>query len=321
MNLISHDAVKRVAILGSGTIGASWAAHFLAHGFAVNIWDPAPGFEIRSRRFISEAWPALHSLGAPNRVDESLIEFCADPSEAVRDSQFVQESGPENKDVKTNLYNCIDDSLPEGVVLASSSSGLSISELQTGLKGAPRYVIGHPFNPPHLVPLVEVVGGTDTISATVDWAMAFYNGCGKKAIRINREVPGHLVNRLQAAMWREAVHLVDSDVASVEDVDNAITYGPGLRWALMGPILIRHLAGGDGGLRQIIRHLGPSVESWWADLSNIPSITKEAEQKLIAGVEAEASGRSIEELARERDQLLVSLLKMLKRERSVSDKQ
>ena len=200
-------------------------------------------------------------------------------------------------------------------ILATSTSGLILSDLVQGIVAAPRFVVGHPFNPPHLVPLVEVVGGTETAAAAVEWALAFYNGCGKKAIRINREVPGHLANRLQAAMWREAVHLVDSGVASVEDVDIAVSYGPGLRWALMGPNLILHLAGGDGGVRHAIEHFGPALESWWADLGREPKISDAAAEKLIAGVTAEAAGRSLEDLTRERDHLLISLLEMLARER------
>ena len=318
MKLVEQDAVERVAILGAGTIGASWAAHFLAHGMAVNIWDPAPGYEARCRAFVVAAWPALHRLGAPQALDECAMTFFDDPAEAVGDCQFVQESGPEDKAVKIELYSRFDDALPDDVVMASSSSGLLISELQAGLKSAARYVIGHPFNPPHLVPLVEVVGGEETDAAAVEWALAFYNGCGKKAIRINREVPGHLANRLQAAMWREAVHLVDTGVASVEDVDIAVSYGPGLRWALMGPNLILHLAGGEGGIRHAIEHFGPAMESWWPDLGSAPTITHQAAEKLFAGVESEAAGRSIGDLTRERDHLLISLLEMLARERGTS---
>ncbi|MDP6475353.1 MAG: 3-hydroxyacyl-CoA dehydrogenase NAD-binding domain-containing protein [Alphaproteobacteria bacterium] len=318
MNLVKPDAVERVAILGAGTIGASWAAYFLAHGLAVNIWDPAPGYEARCRAFIAAAWPALSRLGAPEAPDESRMAFFDDMAEAVRSSQFVQENGPEDKQLKIELYSRLDDAMADGVVMASSSSGLLISELQAGRKAAARYVIGHPFNPPHLIPLVEVVGGEQTDAAAIDWALAFYNGCGKKAIRINREVPGHLANRLQAAMWREAMHLVDTDVASVEDIDIAVSYGPGLRWALMGPNLIFHLAGGDGGIRHSVEHFGPALESWWADLGSAPTISSRTAEKLIAGVEDEAAGRSLEDLTGERDQLLISLLEMLARERGKS---
>ena len=318
MNLVKQDAVERVAILGAGTIGASWAAHFLAHGLAVNVWDPAPGFEARCRAFVAAAWPALTRLGAPAEIDHSRMAFFDDPAQAVRNCQFVQESGPENTAIKIELYSRLDDALPEDVVLSTSSSGLLISELQAGRKGAERCVVGHPFNPPHLVPLVEVVGGKETDAAAIDWALAFYNGCGKKAIRINREVPGHLANRLQAAIWREALHLIDTGVASVEDVDIAVSYGPGLRWALMGPNLILHLAGGDGGVRHAIEHFGPAMESWWKDLGSAPTISDAAAEKLIAGVEAEAAGRSLDDLTRERDHLLISLLEMLARERGKS---
>lgn len=314
MELVKPNAVERVAILGSGTIGASWAAHFLAHGLGVNAWDPAPGFEARTRAYVERAWPALARLGAGAAADPERIAFFDDAAAAVRDCQFVQENGPEDKAVKIALYQELDEALPPDVVLASSSSGLLISELQAGRPGGARYVIGHPFNPPHLIPLVEVVGGDATEPEVVQWALDFYNGHGKRAIRINREVPGHLANRLQAAMWREVVHIVDQGIASVEDVDTAIAYGPGLRWALMGPNLILHLAGGEGGIRHALDHFGGALESWWADLGQ-PKLNDAVCSKLIEGVDAEAKGRSIESLAEERDRLLLNLLAMLAAER------
>lgn len=317
MQLVEPAAVERVAIIGAGTIGASWAAHFLAQGLAVNVWDPAPDMETRARDFVARAWPVLRRLGAateeaPDAPD--IMTFFDDPAEAVHDCQFVQESGPEDTALKVELYARLDDALPKDVVLASSSSGLLISELQAGRAGAARYVIGHPFNPPHLIPLVEVVGGAQTDLAAVDWALDFYNRFGKRAIRINREVPGHLANRLQAAMWREAVHLVDRGVASVADVDTAIAYGPGLRWALMGPALILHLAGGEGGIRHALDHFSGALESWWDDLGT-PRLSEDVREKLIVGVAAEAEGRSVQDLAAERDKLLLNLLEMLAAER------
>lgn len=314
MELVKPDAVERVAILGAGTIGASWAAHFLAHGLGVNVWDPAPGYEARMRGYVERAWPALERLGASTGANSERIAFFDDPASAVRDCQFVQENGPEDKAVKIALYQQLDEALPPDVVMASSSSGLLISELQAGRRGAERYVIGHPFNPPHLIPLVEVVGGAATDATAIQWALDFYNGHGKRAIRINREVPGHLANRLQAAMWREAVHIVDQGIASVEDVDVAIAYGPGLRWALMGPNLILHLAGGEGGIHHALDHFGGALEAWWADLGQ-PKLNEGVRRKLIEGVAAEAKGRSIESLAEERDRLLLNLLAMLAAER------
>ena len=315
MKLLDPKSVERIAILGAGTIGASWAAQFLSSGFSINIWDPAPGFENRCLSFIKNAWPMVQKLGVGKDLNTDKINFFDDPVDAISNCHFIQESGPEDKATKISLFSKLDENMPDDIILASSSSGLLISELQTGFGGGARYVIGHPFNPPHLIPLVEVVGGKKTDPAAVDWAINFYNGCGKRAIRINKEVPGHLANRLQAAMWREAAHLVAQDVASVEDVDAAICYGPGLRWALMGPNLILHLAGGRGGIRHSIEHLGPALETWWADLGSAPSLSTEACEKLINGVEQEADGRSINQLAEERDKMLVSLLEMLSRER------
>ena len=165
--------------------------------------------------------------------------------------------------VKVALYEQFDDALPEDAVMSTSSSGLLLSELQAGRRGAARYVLGHPFNPPHLIPLVEVLGGKDTDPCAVDWAIEFYNGHGKKAIKLNKEVPGHLVNRIQIALWREAIDALASGLASVEDIDTAIAYGPGLRWAVMGPHMIFNLAGGPGGMRNFLDHLVPSLEHWW----------------------------------------------------------
>ena len=230
------------------------------------------------------------------------------------DVQFVQESAPEDKVLKLALYESFDAALPEDVVLASSTSGLLLSELQAGRSGRARYVLGHPFNPPHLIPLVEVLGGGETAPEAVDWTLAFYNAHGKTAIRLKKEVPGHLVNRLQAAIWREAIDAVVSGVASVEDVDKAIAYGPGLRWALMGPHQIFHLAGGPGGMRNFLEHFGPNIENWWRDMRDV-TLTPEVKATLIAGVDDESAGRSVEMLAAERDERLLDLLDMLKRAR------
>jgi 3-hydroxyacyl-CoA dehydrogenase len=175
-------------------------------------------------------------------------------------------------------------------------------------------VLGHPFNPPHLIPLVEVVGGDETAAETVDWALAFYEAHGKVPIRLNKEVPGHLVDRMQVALWREAIDAVASGLASVEDVDKSIAYGPGLRWALMGPHQIFHLAGGSGGIRHFLDHLGPNIENWWRDLRDV-TLTREVKAKLIEGIDAESAGRSVEDLVAERDARLLDLLEVLKRKR------
>ncbi|MEE8554637.1 MAG: 3-hydroxyacyl-CoA dehydrogenase NAD-binding domain-containing protein, partial [bacterium] len=259
MNLPDPENVERVAIIGAGTIGASWAAHFLARGMDVQVWDPGPGSEDRVRRFVADAWPALARLGLSAGADPARLRWCGEMESAFSHAQFVQESAPEDKALKLTLFKRFDAALPEDAVLATSTSGLLLSELQAGRTGRERYVLGHPFNPPHLIPLVEVLGGAETAPEVVDWTLAFYDAHGKTAIRLNKEVPGHLVNRLQAAIWREAIDAVVSGVASVEDVDKAIAYGPGLRWALMGPHQIFHLAGGPGGMGNFLEHFGPNI--------------------------------------------------------------
>ncbi len=312
MNLIDPHDVRRVALVGAGTIGSSWATFFLSRGMDVTVSDPSPTGEQFVSRFVNEAWPAMKRLGLADGADPARWHFCTDPAEAVREAQFVQESAPERFEIKSALYAQIDRVLPPDTVVSTSTSGLSISAMQEGIAGAHRYVVGHPFNPPHLIPLVEVVGGKKTDPAVIDWTLQFYNHCGKRAIRINKEVPGHLANRLQVALWREAVHAVDQGVASVEDVDAAVVYSIGLRWAMMGPHMSLHLAGGAGGLRHQIEHIGPGIQKWWEDLGE-PRLTPQVNEKLIAGVEQEASGRSIAELESQRDQVLLELLEAFQR--------
>jgi 3-hydroxyacyl-CoA dehydrogenase len=286
----------------------SWAAFFLSRGIEVTASDPAPKAEARLRRFIDAAWPVLARLGPTGATPpHQLLTFCAEPEAAVAGADFVQESAPEREGVKQALLARIGAVLPPDIVIASSSSGLLISNLVASCRHPERCVIGHPFNPPHLIPLVEVVGGAQTAPATVERAMAFYAAIGKRPIHIRREVRGHVANRLQAALWREAVHLVAAGVASVADVDTAISEGPGLRWALMGPHLTFHLAGGEGGMAHFLNELGPPVESWWDDLG-IPSLTPAVRDALAEGVAAETGGRDIAALAAERDRFLIDLM-------------
>lgn len=303
------DQVERVAVLGAGTIGASWAAQFLARGLAVAVHDPAPGADARVRTFVATAWPALERLGLSPRADPARMTFHADPAAAVEGAALVQESGPENLAAKRALYGRIDTALGPDTVVASSTSGLMPSELQAGRVGPGRYVVGHPFNPPHLIPLVEVVGGRATDPAVVDWTADFYALLGKRPIKVRREVPGHVSNRMQVALYREAVHLVLEGVASIDDVDAAIAHGPGLRWALMGPHTLMHLAGGQGGLRHLLEHIGPGIESWWNDLGR-PDLTPAVIDRLVAAFGA-AERRGIGELEAERDVLLIALLETI----------
>jgi 3-hydroxyacyl-CoA dehydrogenase len=299
-------------VIGTGTIGASWAAFFLSRDLAVAASDPAPQAEQFLRRFVAAAWPALVSLGGAEAFSEDRLSFHTQPEEAVAAADFVQENAPEREALKRGLLRRLDAVLPPSSIIASSSSGLLMTDLQKDCRHPERCVIGHPFNPPHLVPLVEVVAGTQTAPATVERALAIYAGLGKRPIHIRREVRGHVANRLQAALWREAVHLLVEGVASVANIDAAISEGPGLRWALMGPNLTFHLAGGVGGISHFLDQFAGPMESWWQDLGR-PRLTMAAREKIVAGVEAESSGRGIEDLAGERDSLLVQIL-ALKRE-------
>ena len=307
------DKVERVAVIGAGTIGASWATLFLSRGLEVAVWDPMDDAETKVRAFVDNAWPALERLGLDNRADPTKLDVFDNPADAVAEATFVQESGPENLQMKRDLYTKLEPKLPPATVVASSTSGLMPSALREGGVGPERYIVGHPFNPPHLIPLVEVVGGSDADSAVVDWAVDFYSWLGKKAIRIEKEMPGHVANRMQSALYREAIHLVLEGVASPADVDAAIAYGPGVRWALMGPHALHDLAGGEGGMRHLLEHIGPGIDTWWQTLGQ-PRITSETVEKLVDSYQADGP-RSITELAAERDALLLALLETLTRER------
>ena len=303
------QAVERVAVIGAGTIGASWTALFLARGLRVAIFDPAPDTEQRVRAFIQRAWPTLERLGLGADADATRFTIHPDPADAVRGAQFVQENGPENLETKQALFAKLEVALEPEAVVASSTSGLMPSELQTGRRGPERYLVGHPFNPPHLIPLVEVVGGRETDPAVVDWTAAFYAWLGKRPIKVRRELPGHVANRMQAALYREAISLVLEGAASIEDVDAAIAHGPGLRWAIMGPHMAHHLAGGRAGLLHLLEHIGPSLERWWNDLGR-PNLTPDVIDRLVEAF-GQAEWRPIEQLEAERDALLIALLETL----------
>jgi 3-hydroxyacyl-CoA dehydrogenase len=299
--------IRRIAIVGTGVIGASWAALFLAHGLDVVATDPAPNAEKSLRDYIDSAWPALEQLGLTASASKERLSFTAKLNEALENVDLVQENGPERPDFKIKLFADMDALTPETTILASSSSGIPIGISQSSCKHPERCVIGHPFNPPHLIPLVEVVGSEKTSSATIERAMAFYASIGKRPIHVKKEVVGHVANRLQAALYREVVYLIEQDVLSVSDADAAVSWGPGLRWGLMGPNLLFHLAGGQGGIQHFMEHLAGPMTTWWKDLGN-PEFTPDLKEKIVQGVLAEAGNQSINNLAEERDSLLLGLL-------------
>jgi 3-hydroxyacyl-CoA dehydrogenase len=302
--------IRRVAIIGTGVIGASWAALFLAKGLDVIATDIAPDAETSLRRFIKAAWPALERLGLASGASQSRLSFTPDMAAAVGAADFVQENGPERIDFKKKLYRELDELLPADVIIASSSSGLTMSAIQSGCPLHPeRCVIGHPFNPPHLVPLVEIVGGAKTSAATIQRASEFYDGLGKQTVRLHKEVPGHVANRLQSALAREVYYLVADGVVSVTDVDKALSWGPGLRWGIMGQVLLNHLGGGQGGIEHFFEQFTKPMTAWWKVLG-APELTPEVQRKLIDGLHAEVGSRSVADLEAQRDDILLGLLEL-----------
>jgi 3-hydroxyacyl-CoA dehydrogenase len=308
---MSHtNQIRRVAIIGTGVIGASWASLFLAKGLDVVATDVAPGAEAALKRFVAAAWPALQRLGLASGASQSRLSFTTALTDAVKDSDLVQENGPERIEFKKTLYRQLDELLHPSVIIASSSSGLTMSEIQSACELHPeRCVIGHPFNPPHLIPLVEIVGGTKTSKDTILRADEFYTSIGQRTVRVNKEMPGHVANRLQAALAREVYYLVAEGVVSAADVDTALSWGPGLRWGIMGNMMLNHLGGGPGGIEHFFKQFSGPMTAWWKTMGS-PVLTPEVQKKLIDSVHAEAGSRSIDELAAERDEVLLGLIEL-----------
>ena len=302
--------IRRIAIIGTGVIGASWTALFLAKGLEVVATDIAPTAEAALRKFVETAWPALNRLGLSPGASQSNLKFTAALAQAVADADLVQENGPERIDFKQKLYGQLDELLPPDVIIASSSSGLKMSEIQSGAASHPeRCVIAHPFNPPHLIPLVEIVGGAKTSEETIRRAAEFYTSIGQRTVRLNKEMPGHVANRLQAALAREVYYLVADGVVSAADVDTALSWGPGLRWGVMGNMMLNHLGGGPGGIEHFFQQFTGPMAAWWKTLGS-PVLTPEVQKKLIDSVHAEVGSRTIDELAAERDEVLLGLIEL-----------
>ena len=296
------------AVLGTGVIGGSWAALFLAAGHAVRAYDPGDLDGDQLRQAIDTAWPTLESLGLTDNGDRDNYVVCQSAAEAVTGASFIQESVPERIEIKHALYAEIEPALAGEAIVASSASGLLVKEMQTGWDNPSRFILGHPFNPPHLIPLVELLGNEQTAEGVLEQAEDFYQGVGKITIRVNKEVPAHVANRLQAALWREALSLVENGVASVEDVDKAIWAGPGLRWAAMGPHMLFHLGAGAGGMEEFCNRYKDSFHRWWDDLDEV-SLTPDLVNRLREGLAEEGGQQTTRELSALRDELIVSFLK------------
>ncbi len=294
--------ISRIAVVGAGMIGASWAALAMAHGLDVAAYDPAPEAEARFAAYVARARAQLDELGLDSA---GRFEFTTNLRDALADAQFVQENGPENEAVKRGLLRQIDALAAPKAIIASSTSALVRSAIVADCATPERIIVAHPFNPPHLVPLVEIVGDDADVVAR---ACAYYRAQGRRPVVLNREMPGHIANRLASALYREAVFLVEQGVASVAEIDAALCNGPGLRWALMGPHMTYHLGGGEGGISGYLAHLGPSQERRWASLGS-PALDGPVISAIVAGVADEAGGLTIAQLEARRDEGLLALLK------------
>lgn len=296
-----------IAVVGTGVIGAAWVSGFLAAGHSVTAFDPAEGAE---ERLLEQVKSNLEVTTGARDSQLDRLTFAPTIAEAVGSVDFVQENGPERLEVKQAMLAEIDTAAPEATIIASSTSGFAPSEISAeATKDPSRIIVGHPFNPAHLIPLVEVVPTPGASPALVDRALTIYRTIGKKPILVRAELPGHVVNRLQAALWQEAYSLVNEGVVSVSDIDTAISYGPGLRWAILGPLAQQALSGGIGGMRHILDHLGPPQEVWMHDLKQV-HLDEGLKEKLIAGVDDELVGRDSAAIARQRDEMLIRLLEL-----------
>jgi 3-hydroxyacyl-CoA dehydrogenase len=303
-----NKPIRRIAIVGTGVIGASWAAQYLARGFDVVATDPAPDAEANLRKYVDEAWEQLTVIGLSPGASRDRLRFTSNMKDALSEADLVQENAPERPEFKIKLFADMDDATPPDSIIASSSSGITPSVMQSKCKRPGRVLVGHPFNPPHIIPLVEVVGGAKTSPEAVEQAMAFYASIGKKPILLHKELPGHVGNRLQAALYREVMYLIEQGVLSVADADDAVSYGPGLRWGVMGPSLQWHLGGGAGGIKHFMEHLmDPMANGLFKALGN-PSVTPDLKRLIAEGVLDEAGGRTVEQLAEEENRLLIGLL-------------
>ena len=312
------DQVRTVTVVGTGVIGGGWAAHFLRRGYDVVAWDPGPGARERLDALLDNAWPSLERLGLADGASRDRLRWADTLEEALAGTDFVQESSPEVLESKRALLAQIDKATDPHVVVASSTSGLLMTDMAVDCVNPQRFLVGHPFNPPYLIPLVEVCGGEQTEQSAVDWADDFYTLAGKRSLKMDHEVSGFVGNRVQEALWREALHMVESGQATVQQIDDSVAYGPGLRWAIMGPMLTFHLAGGPGGMGHMLDHFGPALLEPWTRLQ-APELTQDLRDKVVAGVEEEAAGRTVAQLEQKRDAFLVDLLLLLEKYRDDGD--
>ena len=302
--------VTAIGILGTGVIGGSWACHFLRYGLEVVAYDPAPGAEDRLRKRVSEVWPQLEEMGLKDGASPDKLRFVNSLQALGEAVPIIQESTPEDLVAKQKLFCEIDQAIPPHVIISSSTSGFPMTEIQALCVNPARTVVCHPFTPPHIVPFCEVVGGEKTAAEVVGWAADFFQHFGKEVAKMDRELYGFIGNRLQDAIWREALHMVANNECSVADIDKSIAYGPGLRWAIFGPCMNMAMCGGDGGMARMLDHFGPSLKEPWTRLE-APDLTDQLHTDMVDGTDEMLAGRSMVEVMRERDELLIRIRKTI----------
>jgi carnitine 3-dehydrogenase len=303
--------IKTFAALGTGVIGSGWVARALAHGLDVVAWDPAPNAEEALRANVANAWPALEKVGLKKGASQSRLKFVKTIEESVKDVDFIQESAPERLDLKLKMHAQVAAAAKPNAIIASSTSGLLPSEFYADAKHPERCIVGHPFNPVYLLPLVEIVGGEKTAPATIEAAKKIYSELSMRPLHVRKEVPGFVADRLLEALWREALHLVNDGVATTGEIDDAIRFGAGIRWSFMGTFLVYTLAGGDAGMRHFMSQFGPALELPWTKLI-APKLTDELVDKVVEGTEPQKMGRSIKELERYRNDCIIAVMEAIK---------
>ncbi|MDS9471352.1 L-carnitine dehydrogenase [Sporosarcina pasteurii] len=304
------NKIEQLAVIGTGVIGNGWIARFLAMGYDVVAFDPAEGAAERTRLAIERAWPSLEQMGLAEGASTARVTFVPTIEEAVKNADLIQENVPEREELKKNVLKSIDQYAKPEAIIASSTSGIKPSTLQEGLQHPARLIVAHPFNPVYILPLVELVGGEATTSSIMERANQFYQSIEMKPLIIQKEIEGHVADRLMEALWRESLHLVNDGIATTEEIDAAIIYGAGLRWAQMGPFLTFHLAGGDKGMRHMLEQFGPALKLPWTKLE-APELTNDLKEKVISGCEVHAGDVPIAELEVKRNEFLVKLLDLV----------
>ncbi|MDR5776107.1 MULTISPECIES: L-carnitine dehydrogenase [unclassified Caballeronia] len=302
--------VRQFAALGAGVIGSGWVARALAHGLDVTAWDPAPGAQAQLRANVANAWPALERVGLAKGASQDRLRVVETVEECVADADFIQESAPEREELKLALHERVSRAAKADAIIASSTSGLLPSDFYARAVHPERCVVGHPFNPVYLLPLVEVLGGELTSGDAIDTAMSFYASIGMRPLRVKKEVPGFIADRLLEALWREALHLVNEGVATTGEIDDAIRYGAGIRWSFMGTFLTYTLAGGEAGMRHFMQQFGPALELPWTKLV-APTLTDELIDRVVDGTSRQTNGRGIKELERYRDDCITSVIEAI----------